>query len=92
MGRLPEEKPERDLSVFVHLLDSGGSVVAQDDRSAPVFGWRPLTTWVPEEVVRDVYVLPRLPGALAVSYGLYEQRADGSFNNVVTYRLPVECG
>lgn len=87
-----EQKPERDLSVFVHLLDSAGSVLAQDDHSAPVYGWRPLTSWVPEEVVRDVYVLPRKPDASEVSYGLYEQRADGSFNNVVTYTLPVECG
>ena len=85
-------KPTRDLSVFVHLLDSSGSVIAQDDHSAPVYGWRPLTTWMSEEVVRDVYTLPRLPNASAISYGLYEQRADGSFNNVVAYNLPVECG
>lgn len=87
-----DRKPERDLSVFVHLLDAEGSVIAQDDHSAPVYGWRPLTSWLPEEVVRDVYTLPRLPGAVMVDYGLYEQRADGSFNNVVSYRLPVECG
>ncbi len=86
-----EVKPERDLSVFVHLLDSNGGVIAQDDQGAPVYGWRPLTTWLPEEVVRDVYTVPRLPDATAISYGMYEQRADGSFNNVVTYTLPVEC-
>ena len=86
------EKPERDLSVFVHLLDTDGNVIAQDDRSAPVYGWRPLTTWVAGEVVRDIYTLPRLPEATAVRYGLYEQRADGSFNNVTEYMLPVECG
>jgi hypothetical protein len=78
--------------VFVHLLDADNNVLAQDDQSAPVYGWRPLTGWVADEVVRDVYVLPRLSGAVAVRYGLYEQRADGSFNNVVEYRLPVECG
>lgn len=87
-----EEKPERDLSVFVHLLDGSGAVIAQDDHSAPVYGWRPLTTWLPEEIVRDVYTLPILPEAAAVNYGLYEQRADGSFNNVNSYTLPVECG
>ncbi|MFN8448934.1 MAG: DUF2723 domain-containing protein [Anaerolineae bacterium] len=86
-----EETPQRDLSVFVHLLDANSSVIAQDDHSAPVYGWRPLTTWLPEEVVRDVYSLPRLPGAAAVNFGLYEQRADGSFNNVSSYTLPVEC-
>ncbi len=85
------DQPQTDLSVFVHLLDDGGAVIAQDDRSAPVYGWRPLTSWVAGEVVRDVYALPRLPGASAVRYGLYEQRPDGSFNNVLDYMLPVEC-
>jgi hypothetical protein len=87
-----DQQPGQDLSVFVHLLDDSGAVIAQDDRSAPVYGWRPLTTWVAQEIVRDVYALPRLPQAASLYYGLYEQRADGSFNNVVEYRLPVECG
>ncbi len=86
-----EDHPQRDLSVFVHLLDANGSVIAQDDHSAPVYGWRPLTTWAAEEVVRDVYSLPRLPNAARISYGLYTQRTDGSFENVVEYSLPVEC-
>ncbi|HVU10574.1 MAG TPA: DUF2723 domain-containing protein [Phototrophicaceae bacterium] len=87
-----ERKPTQDLSVFVHLLDHSGSMIAQDDHSAPVYGWRPLTSWVPGEVVRDVYTLPRKPNADAISYGLYWQRPDGSFDNVITYNLPVECG
>ncbi|MEP7291804.1 MAG: hypothetical protein ABI835_08465, partial [Chloroflexota bacterium] len=87
-----DQKPERDLSVFVHLLDESDSVIAQADQNAPVYGWRPLTSWVAGEVVRDVYTLPRLPTAAAIRYGLYEQRTDGSFNNVVEYGLPVECG
>ena len=86
-----ETRPQRNLSVFVHLLDGSGSTIAQDDHSAPVYGWRPLTTWLADEVVRDVYTLPRLPGASAISYGLYDQRADGSFDNVIMYTLPVEC-
>jgi len=87
-----DQKPTRDLSVFVHLLDGDGNVIAQDDHSAPVYGWRPLTSWVADEVVRDVYTLPDTPDASMISYGLYEQRSDGSFNNVVAYNLPVECG
>jgi hypothetical protein len=83
--------PTRDLSVFVHLLDANGTLIAQDDHSAPVYGWRPITTWLPQEVVRDVYTLPLLPSAASIRYGLYEQRADGSFNNVIVYTLPVEC-
>lgn len=83
--------PKGDLSVFVHLLNTDGTMIAQDDHSAPVYGWRPLTGWLPDEVVRDVYTLPRRSDAAAISYGLYEQRADGSFNNVIAYTLPVEC-
>jgi hypothetical protein len=86
-----ETAPTRDLSVFVHLLDADGTLIAQDDHSAPVYGWRPITTWLPQEVVRDVYTLPLLPSAASIRYGLYEQRADGSFNNVIVYTLPVEC-
>ncbi len=86
-----EDHPQRDLSVFIHLLDANGSVIAQDDHNAPVYGWRPLTTWDAEEVVRDVYSLPRLADAARISYGLYSQRADGSFENIVEYSLPVEC-
>jgi hypothetical protein len=77
------QTPGRDLSVFVHLLDANGAVIAQDDRSAPVYGWRPLSSWRPGEVVHDVYVLPRLPDAANVRYGLYYQAADGAFVNVV---------
>jgi hypothetical protein len=47
-------KPVRDLSVFVHLKDRAGNVIAQGDQRAPVYGWRPLTSWAPREVVYDV--------------------------------------
>lgn len=83
--------PKQDYSVFVHLLDGAGKLIAQDDHSAPVYGWRPLTSWVAEEVVRDIYTLPRRADAATISYGLYRQRADGSFDDVLTYTLPVEC-
>lgn len=84
-------KPERDLSVFVHLLDAGGSVIAQADQSAPVYGWRPLTTWEAGEVVRDVYPLPRLNGAASVRYGLYRQLATGEFENALEMTVEVNC-
>ncbi len=83
--------PQQDYSVFVHLLDDAGSLIAQDDHSAPVYGWRPLTSWVANEVVRDVYTLPRRSDAATINYGLYRQLANGSFDDVVSYTLPVEC-
>jgi hypothetical protein len=85
-------KPDRDLSVFVHLLDSNGRIIAQADQSAPVYGWRPLTSWEAGEVVHDVYSLPRLDSASAIQYGLYQQLPSGEFVNESAATLPVECG
>ncbi len=85
-------KPERDLSVFVHLLDGQGEIMAQADQFAPVYGWRPTTTWEAGEIVRDVYPLPRLLEAQTVRYGLYRQLASGEFQNEGEFTLRVECG
>ncbi|NWG17245.1 MAG: DUF2723 domain-containing protein [Chloroflexi bacterium] len=85
------EKPTRDLSVFVHLLDAAGGILAQDDQAAPVYGWRPLTTWTAGEIVWDVYTLPRRNEAARVRFGLYYQAESGEFINEVAYELPVDC-
>ncbi len=85
------ERPTQDRSVFVYLLDANGSLLAQADQSAPVYGWRPLTTWEPGEAVRDVYSLPRLPNAATIRFGLYYQEADGRFVNEIEHALPVQC-
>lgn len=77
------DRPQRDLSVFVHLLDTNDRIIAQDDRFAPVYGWRPLTTWLPGERVRDIYTLPRLPGEARIRFGLYYQAETGAFVNVL---------
>jgi Protein of unknown function (DUF2723) len=83
--------PDYDLSVFVHLLDSGGIVIAQADQAAPVYGWRPLTSWEAGEVVRDIYPLPRLPNGVRIQYGLYRQLDSGAFVNEYEYEMPVQC-
>jgi hypothetical protein len=83
--------PPQDLSVFVHLRDAADTVIAQGDQAAPVYGWRPLTTWTVSEIVHDVYLLPYDANGTAIVYGLYTQRADGSFENVVEYRLDRVC-
>jgi hypothetical protein len=85
------ETPDHDLSVFVHLLDTEGNVIGQADQSAPVYGWRPLTTWTAGEIVRDIYVLPRLANAERVRYGLYQQLSTGAFDNELEVSVPVEC-
>ncbi len=84
-------RPAQDWSVFVHLLDSGGNVVAQGDQSAPVYGWRPLTTWTAGEVVRDVYVVPRAAGSPLLRYGMYHQLPSGAFVNDIERELAVTC-
>lgn len=80
------------LSVFVHLRDAADVVLAQDDRSAPVYGWWPVTRWTVGEVVRDVYSLLRVAGGTRIVYGMYRQLADGRFENVREYTAAVDCG
>ncbi len=84
-------KPDHDLSVFVHLLDQSGTLIGQADEAAPVYGWRPLTSWQAGEVVHDVYALPRLPNADSIRYGLYRQLSSGEFQNEYTYSAAVKC-
>lgn len=83
--------PERDLSVFVHLLSADGAVIAQDDQIAPVYRLRPLTSFAAGEIVRDVYALPRLDSGVTIRFGLYESLPDGGFQNIVERDLPVRC-
>jgi hypothetical protein len=84
-------QPEQDLSVFVHLVDAAGGLLAQADQSAPVYGWYPLRRWQPGEIVRDLYLLPRHPAADHIRYGLYHQLAGGAFENVYAQSALVDC-
>jgi len=53
-----------DLTVFVHLLDAEGKIVAQGD-GPPVLGHYSTSKWQPGEVIRDRHALvPTLGGAL----------------------------
>ena len=47
----------QDLTVFVHLVDASGKLVAQDD-SPPADGFRPTSSWRPGERVVDHHHLP----------------------------------
>jgi hypothetical protein len=57
------ERMENDYTVFVHLLDAEGSIVAQGD-SPPVQGHYPTTMWAVGEVVRDEHPLVGSPEAI----------------------------
>lgn len=85
-------QPTQNYSVLVHLLDASGAVIAQDDKFAPVFGLRPMNTWLEGEVVRDVYSFDQLLNAASIRFGLYEQLANGEFQNYNLVTIPATCG
>jgi hypothetical protein len=67
--------PVGDYTVFVHVIDPSGNLIAQDD-AKPVYWFYPTTEWEPGDYVRDEHVLdlpPELPrGDYSVSVGLYD--------------------
>jgi hypothetical protein len=81
-----EEGATKSYTVFTHLLDRSGEVVAQHD-SKPDNGKRPTTGWVPGEIVRDVHHL-NLPrdveaGEYVLEVGMYH------FDEPGMPRLPI---
>ncbi len=69
----------QSYTVFVHLIDSNGRVVADAD-SPPLRGLFPTVRWVPGETIRDRHTLKVpadiAPGNYAIEVGMYEP-ADG---------------
>ena len=65
---------EANYSVFVHLLNDEGELIAQQD-NWPVRGTRPTVTWEPGEIIADHYSLPiplhTPPGRYKVYAGIY---------------------
>ncbi len=70
-----EANPDYSYSVFVHLLDSTGHILAQRD-APPINGARPTTSWLAGELLSDSYTLTippaTPPGAYTVKVGLYD--------------------
>ncbi|MCC6189481.1 MAG: glycosyltransferase family 39 protein, partial [Anaerolineales bacterium] len=64
-----------DYTVFTHVLDADGQVLAQSD-SQPVSGTRPTSGWAPGETISDRYALllptDAPPGQYLVQAGLYD--------------------
>lgn len=65
---------ERSYTVFVHLRDAGGAVIAQHD-GIPAFGTRPTPTWDAGETLLDRHEMALPPGAsgpATLVVGLYD--------------------
>jgi hypothetical protein len=84
-----------DVTVFAHLLDSSGALVAQAD-GYPLLGMQPFWVWKPGEVVRDVRHFDAVPtGEYTIKLGMWELAtgkhwlAPGYPDGVVP--LPVHC-
>lgn len=76
--------PGQDYTVFVHLLDEEGRLVAQHD-GPPREGAYPTRFWIGGEVVRDEHGLPLPAGLEAGEYGL----AVGMYDPVSLARVPI---
>jgi hypothetical protein len=76
---------DQDYTVFVHLLDSTGKLIAQAD-SQPRSGAYPTSAWLAGDVIQDEHTLSLpadlAPGDYTLSVGLY-QAPDGP-------RLPLQ--
>jgi hypothetical protein len=79
------ERMENDYTVFVHLLDDEGNILAQGD-SPPVQGHYPTTVWTVGEMVRDEHPLVGQPQAMArgVRFAVGWYSAQGERLGVVT--------
>ncbi len=67
--------PDKSWTVFVHLLNEQGDIVAQQDQ-VPGAGRFPTTGWLPEEYIIDPYTLhlpaDGPPGEYRLEIGLYD--------------------
>jgi len=85
-------RPSLDPSIFVHLTeDTPAPSPPGADQRHPVYSLYPFSRLSPGELVRDDFILPRLPGKTQVRFGLYETGA-GGFTNYGEAALAVgEC-
>lgn len=72
------QEGERPLTVFVHLYDSTGALVAQHD-GLPAQGFAPWPLWQPGDVITDRHVIP-LPapltsGSYRLAIGVYDSNS-----------------
>jgi hypothetical protein len=79
-------------TVFVHLLDDDGRLLAQADGD-PLRGLYPLPQWLPGEVVEDVRTLTAPPGPSTVALGVWDPFAGTRWEAIAAdgARLPDEA-
>jgi 4-amino-4-deoxy-L-arabinose transferase-like glycosyltransferase len=75
--------PPQDYSVFIHLMDENGDVIAQHD-GPPVGGCYPTSWWLPGDSVTDPHILP-LTVPLAANT---VQLRVGMYDQITLTRLP----
>jgi hypothetical protein len=66
---------EQPYTIFFHVVDADGQIVAQTDHAPGVRGKHPTTGWLPGEIVLDPIDLPLpvdiKPGSYALHVGMY---------------------
>jgi 4-amino-4-deoxy-L-arabinose transferase-like glycosyltransferase len=67
------QKIEKDFTVFVHLTDASGRVIAQHD-GAPAEGTYPTSQWQPDELIVDAhsFAIDAVPGVYSLIVGMYD--------------------
>ena len=86
------DAPVEDLSVYVKAFAADGSLIAQADQFAPVYGLRPTSSWLAGERLRDFFPLDVNPAQVStLAYGLYRVNATGEFENVLDYFMNSIC-
>ena len=101
---ISQARPDRDLTVFVHVVDAQGTILAQKDQP-PLAGDYPTSAWEPGEVVLDHIDVP-LPDdwiwsqAHGIEIGLYDpttgerlsviDESGQAAGNSVTLRIPAQ--
>ncbi|HET7087856.1 MAG TPA: glycosyltransferase family 87 protein [Anaerolineae bacterium] len=70
-----DDTPSTDYTVFVHLIDAAGNLVAQSDIQ-PGSGYTPTTTWTPDQPMLDRHgLIPPAglaPGIYRLTVGMYD--------------------
>nr|MBC8492511.1 hypothetical protein [Chloroflexota bacterium] len=72
-----ESQPDKDWTVFVHILDASGQFITQRD-VMPAEGEAPTSHWSPGGFVEDLHRIPlppdMQPGEYHIVIGLYDWR------------------